>query len=134
MAGLVYAVAPQSDIYLYRVLDQYARGNLFVLCHAIIEFMVGVLSDQDALNGGIINLSLGLDLPDDWQDRAGSGSVFALDIVLALAHCLGLTVVAAAGNGSRGSALLASRVPASQSYALGVMASNYENDRSCFSN
>lgn len=135
VAGLVYAVAPRSDVYLYRVLDKHARGNLFVLCHALIEFMLGVLSDPDAPNGAVINLSLGLDLPDDWRARAGSGSITALDTVLALAHCLGLTVVAAAGNGSSGKhPALDAEFPASRPYAIGVMASNYEGNRSCFSN
>ena len=135
VAGLVYAVAPGSDIYLYRVLDKHARGNLFVLCYALVQFLMDVLSDQKPRSGGIINLSLGLDLPHDWQDLAGSGSIFALDIVLALAHCLGLTVVAASGNRSAGRpAAVPAEFPASQPYAIGVMASNYDDDRSCFSN
>ena len=55
--------------------------------------------------------------------------------MLALAHCLGLTVVAAAGNGSSGKhPALDAEFPASQPYAIGVMASNYKDDRSCFSN
>lgn len=135
VAGLAYAVAPRSDIYLYRVLDKHARGNLFVLCCALIEFMDGVLSAQDAPNGGIINLSLGLPLPADWRTLVGTESVFALEIVLALAHCQGLTVVAAAGNASPGLDPAAdAEFPASQSYTIGVMASNYDDDRSCFSN
>ena len=135
MAGLVSAVAPHSDIYLYRVLDEYAQGNLYVLCCALVEFMNGVLSNPDALNGGIINLSLGLVLPPNWRSLVGTESVFALDIVLALAHCLGLTVVAAAGNEStRPGPAKPPEFPASQPYAIGVMASNYEDGRSCFSN
>jgi subtilisin family serine protease len=135
VAGLVYAVAPHSDIYLYRVLDEYARGNLYVLCCALIEFMEGVLSNPDAPNGGIINLSLGLTLPEGWQNEVGMESVFALDFVLALAYCMGLTVVAAAGNEStRQGPAEPAEFPASQPYVIGVMASNYDDDRSCFSN
>ena len=136
VAGLVYAVAPHSDIFLYRVLDRHARGNLYVLCCALIEFMKSVLSNpDDAPNGGIINLSLGLVLPAGWRRVVGAKSVFALDFVLAMAHCLGLTVVAAAGNEStRRGRVKSPGFPASQPYAIGVKASNYCNDRSCFSN
>ena len=136
VAGLVYAVAPHSDIYLYKVLNEYARGNLYVLCCALMEFMNSVLSNpDDAPNGGIINLSLGLVLPEDRRNLVGTKSVFALDFVLALAHCLGLTVVAAAGNEStRQGPAESAEFPASQPYTIGVKASNYCNDRSCFSN
>jgi subtilisin family serine protease len=136
VAGLAWAVAPHSDFYLYRVLDKHARGNLFVLCCALKEFMDGVLSSPDAPNGGIINLSLGVPLPAGWwEDHLGAPSIFALEIVLALAHCQGLTVVAAAGNGSaRHGPVLAAEFPASLAHVIGVMASNYEDDRSCFSN
>ena len=135
VAGLVSAVAPHSDIYLYQVLNEYARGNLYVLCCALVAFMEGVLSNPDAPNGGVINLSLGLVLPEGWQNLLSTEWVFALDIVLALAHCLGLTVVAAAGNEStRSGPAKPPEFPASQPYAIGVMASNYADGRSCFSN
>jgi hypothetical protein len=135
VAGLVYAVAPHCDIYLFRVLDKYARGSLFVLCCALIDFMYGVISDQDAPNGGIISLSLGVPVPDGWQNTVGAGEIFALEIVLAIADCLGLTVVAAAGNHSAGKhPAEPAEVPARQPHVIGVMASNYNDDRSCFSN
>jgi len=136
VAGLAWAVAPRGDFYLYRVLDRHARGNLFVLCCALKEFMDGVVHNADAPNGGIINLSLGVPLPARWwEDRLGAPSIFALEIILALAHCRGLTVVAAAGNGSaRHGPVLAAEFPASLAHVIGVMASTFEDDRSCFSN
>jgi len=135
VAGLVYAVAPHSDIYLYRVLDRHARGNLFVLCQALLGFMRGAVSNPDVPNGAIINLSLGLPLPPNWHHLVGTGWVFALEVVLALAHCLGVTVVASAGNEStRTGPAAPSEFPASLSHVIGVMASNYGDDRSCFSN
>ena len=136
VAGLAYAVAPHSDIYLYKVLDRHARGNLYVLCCALVEFINSVLGNRDAPNGGIINLSLGVAMPAKRRkEHIGTESVFALDSVLALAHCLGLTVVAAAGNEStRQGPPKSAGFPASQPYAIGVKASNYCNERSCFSN
>ncbi|MFN2182589.1 MAG: S8 family peptidase [Anaerolineae bacterium] len=135
VAGLVYAVAPHSDIFLYRVLDKHARGNLFVLCQALMEFMGRVLSNPDVPNGAIINLSLGLPLPANWQSQVGTESIFALEVVLALAHCLDVTVVASAGNEStRAGPVAPAEFPASLPHVIGIMASNYDDDRSCFSN
>jgi subtilisin family serine protease len=135
VAGLVYAVAPRSDIYLYRVLDKHAQGNLFVLCHALLDFLRGAVSNPDAPNGAIINLSLGLPLPPNWRHLVGTVWVFALEVVLALAHCLGVTVVASAGNEStRAGPAAPAEFPASLSHVVGVMACNHGDDRSCFSN
>jgi subtilisin family serine protease len=134
VVSLVYAVAPSSDIHLYRVLDEHCRGNLFVLSSAIAEFLREFINTPPR-HGGVINLSLGIRMPSNWQELGLPEDVLALDLVLALAHCQGLAVVAAAGNGSaeRPDAAGAER-PAHLGFVIGVAASNCDKERACFSN
>jgi subtilisin family serine protease len=130
VSGLVYGVAPKSEIYLYRVLDQYARGNLFVLASALLDFVGNVPSDQAESKGRVTNLSLGVPGLRTWDL-----GMLLLEILLAFAYCKGIIVVAAAGNGSSTSSLAQpAEYPARYPCTLGVAASNYDKDRACFSN
>lgn len=134
VASLAYAVAPSSDIHLYQVLDKHCRGNLFVLSSAIADFLRDFINTPP-LHGGVISLSLGIRMPSDPQQLGLPKEVLALELVLALAYCRGLAVVAAAGNGSAEQGAAAdAELPACLDFVTGVAASNYDNDRACFSN
>ena len=131
VAGLVHAVAPGSKIALYRVLNEHALGNLFVLATALVDFILGPFPDRvPPPTGGVINLSLGSPI------AALPGEVaLGLKLVLARAHCLGYTIAAAAGNasGPAGPAL-PMEVPAKFGFVNGVAATTRCGDRACFSN
>ncbi len=67
VAGMVNLVAPESEIHVYRVLDDYARGDLSVLNTSLVSYTQEVIASQSAreLDGAVINLSLGIRLPQD---------------------------------------------------------------------
>jgi subtilisin family serine protease len=130
VAGLVHAVAPGAKIALYRVLNEHALGNLFVLAAAVVDFILGPFPERVPAGGGVINCSLGSplwDLPHE--------VVIGLELVLARAHCLGYVIAAAAGNASGpiGYAL-PMEVPANFDFVHGVAATNHDRSRACFSN
>lgn len=133
-AGLVYAVAKGCDIHLYRVLDQYARGNLFVLTSALLQFTESTVSAQDETRGGVISLSLGVPQSQMLCALGLPADVLFLNIALALAYCQGLVVVAASGNGSNLQNIAEPEIPAALPFVIGVAASNYDRQRACFSN
>jgi len=62
VSGLIHAVAPDSEVQLYPVLDQYGCGNLYTLITRLHTFISQAEVDrQDGrLNGAVINLSLGV--------------------------------------------------------------------------
>ncbi len=62
VAGMVHAVAPQSDIQLYQVLDQYGCGDLYTLVTQLNTFISQVEADRQTglVKGAVINLSLGV--------------------------------------------------------------------------
>jgi hypothetical protein len=128
VCGLVHAVAPACDLHLFRVLDEHARGDLFSLNLALLHFIDQVLVDREnaSIWGAVINLSLGIGQPE---------GVAALELILAIAHCHGLAIVAAAGNDSWGAPQPEpAQVPASYDFVTGVQASNVGRGRACFSN
>jgi hypothetical protein len=133
VAGLVHAVAPASDIQLIRVLGDDKRGDLFTLNRALVNF----LSNTDLLTpaGTVMNLSLGLRIPPEDAGFDLPDQVQSLRNIMAIARCLNVVVVAAAGNNS---AKVASpeppNLPAAWSSVIGVAASNQANGRACFSN
>jgi hypothetical protein len=63
VAGLVHAVAPESDIRLTRILNEYGCGSLFTLNEALYRFVAEVETDLSTLEGAVINLSLGVHKP-----------------------------------------------------------------------
>jgi hypothetical protein len=131
VAGLVHAVAPESNIHLFRVLDDQARGPLFGLVVAMRQFIEKMRHRQYEHSDGVINLSLGVHGPSG----RGRNSVTLLEIMLAYAHCLGLVVVAAAGNDSWGKpSPLEAQIPAAYDYVVGAQASSVGGARACFSN
>jgi subtilisin family serine protease len=62
VAGLIHAVAPDSELQLYPVLDQYGCGNLYTLITRLHTFISQAEVDRQngRLNGAVINLSLGV--------------------------------------------------------------------------
>jgi hypothetical protein len=133
-AGLVHAVAEESDIHLYRVLDRYARGNLFVLISALLKFTSDTVASGSDARWGVISLSLGIPQSQLLCALGLPGDSLALNIALALAYCQGMVVVAASGNGSGLNHIAEPEIPAALPFVIGVAASNYNRQRACFSN
>lgn len=132
VAGLVHAVAPNSEIDLIRVMEDNNRGDLFTLERQLFAFMLERSGSDDPT---VINLSLGIRIPPDEALREIPREIKSLQDLMAIARCEGIVVVAAAGNNSAGLATpLTANMPADWSSVIGVAASNQEDERSCFSN
>jgi subtilisin family serine protease len=149
-AYLVQAVAPQSKISLYQVLNEHGDGDLATLNRSLVDFMATTWSSGP----GVINLSLGIkryENPDStgqgikWPGACGPWSpdfesIKTQEVVLHLARELGFVVVAAAGNSANGAALTPTVVPpdmpARLGGVIGVAASNSVDGGklACFSN
>lgn len=157
VSGLVYAVAPASDIHLIRILNNEGQGTLQAFIDALNLYVRQRLGDQGSLQNTVINLSLGTAEPDDtelppearraiarmlelWGYTPLSGDrtpVFSLEIPMLIAESYGATVVAASGNDSAPQAAndpLPPQLPAAYDLVLGVEASNQTPVRSCYSN
>ena len=63
VAGLIHAIAPDSEIHLYRVLDQHGCGRVFEVSEAVLHFVGAVQAEAGSLDGAVINLSLGVHKP-----------------------------------------------------------------------
>jgi subtilisin family serine protease len=132
VAGLVYGVAPESDIHLYQVLDEYGRGSLYMLLEALDQFFREFLI-QRVGQGIVVNLSLGLH--QSAQSQTGCPvddyAIESLLTQLVGAHRVGVVVVAASGNtGARYPDIPADWYP----FVMGVAASNDNGGAACFSN
>jgi subtilisin family serine protease len=137
IAGLVHALAPDSDIHLIRVLGNDNRGDLFTLLKAVFNFLKEAVKEQDNQPSGlVINLSLGVRVAPDEARFGLPGAVVALQYLMNAARCLGSVVAAAAGNNSAASPALPepANLPARWVSAMGVAASTIDNQRACFSN
>ena len=114
IAGVIRLVAPDADIYVYRVLDTAGIGDGYHIAEAVLRAM------DDGCK--IINLSLGM-----------VGIHDALDDALKAAHQSGVYIVASAGNDN--SDLGATfPFPASRMYAQAVAAVDSANIKADFSN
>jgi len=161
VAGLVHAVAPESDIQLIRVLDKYGCGDLYTFNEALYRFIDQLDGDQ-APDHAVINLSLGVRKPtsreeDEAEESSGDpveqrttsmagtpgeeverlldDTVESLRAAVTLADGKGIVVVAAAGNDSFSSGIpVAPQIPARYPFVIGVEASNAYRERACFSN
>lgn len=157
VAGLAYAVAPQSDVHLIRVLNEHGQGTLQAFVDALNLYVQQSLSARGTLQNTVINLSLGTAEPDDeelppearrairrmidlWGYRplVSEGTpVFSLEVPMLIADGYGAVIVAASGNDSAQQPEndpLPSQVPAAYPLVLGVEASNQTSTRSCFAN
>ncbi len=152
-AGLVHAIAPQSEIQLIRVLNNQNQGHLFWLISALSLFMEQSLKDHGTLDKTVINLSLGIHGPDrlDWPQEtkdlilqqvtqldsgplSGSGvPVMSLKAMIKIAQDKGAVIVASAGNNLENQDSQETQIPARYSDVIGVKANNNEGNRACFS-
>lgn len=157
VAGLVYAVAPESEIHLVRVLNKQGKGDLHSLLRAMNDVIRQIeASDNGSLEHTVFNLSLtiqpgnpeeGIDpLPPEVvsaiKELAGlreedSLPILSLEVPMEYIRGLGGTVVAAAGNTSYDNPPNppdAAALPAAYSQVIGVEAANQQGERSCYSN
>jgi hypothetical protein len=155
VAGLIHAVAPRSEIHLYRVLDEFRRGDLWTLNSALHEFISSTLAAGAKPSGAVINLSLGGHPPQDYERRLAQlvreevwpaeqvsritrlllAEVTSLKTLLSAAYGHGIVVVAAAGNDSYGQEVIAGpQIPASFSEFIAVGSTGIQGNRACFSN
>ena len=132
-ASMVHAVAPNSEIELIRVLDSDTTGNMYTL-------ILGLYNLLTELNGAnkpaVINMSLGIRVPPPQADfQLPTLGLDALHMLMQIAHCQNIVVVAASGNNSIGQfPPELAHLPADWSSVISVAASNKMNQRSCFSN
>lgn len=144
VASQIHAVAPNSEIYLYRVLGDDGCGDLFILAAAMHEFISELSLPTKKLDKVVINLSLGVHIPDGiyYQLQADNNlppEIAALNVAVYKALDFGAIVVAASGNDSApkpNQPLSAQRMqlPAFYTDVIGVAASDQDRKRSCFSN
>jgi len=159
VSGLIHAIAKNSTIKLIRVLNDNGCGNLWEIDLALQGFTSRESALTSKLNKVVINLSLGVHIPDadhanEAQDSLGSQHVdwdqiqgdldklhaFTLEETLINAHELGAVIVAAAGNDSApkpGEVPLpaqAMQFPARYDKVIGVAATTSGGDRACYSN
>lgn len=136
-AGIAHALAPDADIHLIRVLGSDNKGDLFTLLLALFEFIQANLPENrpEEILSVVINWSLGIRIP---PDEAGFGlprEVQSMQDLLRAARCLGMMVVAAAGNNSADQARPEpANLPANWPSVFSVAASTQANGRSGFSN
>jgi subtilisin family serine protease len=114
IAGVTRLVAPDANIYSYRVLDTTGVGDGYSIASAVLRAI------DDSCK--VINLSLGM-----------IGIHDALDDALKLARQHEITIVAAAGNDSTDATSLFP-FPATRSYCLTVAALDSMNLKADFSN
>lgn len=133
-AGLVYAVAPKSEIHLVRVLNEYGCGDLWTLNNAINEWSVQQTQDE-RLDKVVLNFSLGVHQPRDFAKENWPAEIVSLDEALGNARGRGAVVVAASGNDSYDSDdQRPMQLPADWDYVIGVAASNQDAKFACYSN
>ncbi|MCB9420730.1 MAG: S8/S53 family peptidase [Ardenticatenaceae bacterium] len=136
-AGIAHALAPDADIHLIRVLGDDNKGDLFTLLLALFEFIQANLPENRPVEimGVVINWSLGIRIPPDEADFGLPREVLSMQDLLRAARCLGMMVVAAAGNDSANlDRPEPANLPANWPSVFGVAASTQANGRSCFSN
>lgn len=135
IAGLILALAPDSDVTLVRVMEDDNRGDLFTLVKALFRFMLETVQIDPQPAGVVLNLSLGVRVAPEEAKFGLPGEVLALQYMVNAARCLGAVVVAASGNNSsRARVAVAANLPAAWASVFGVAASNRFNRRACFSN
>jgi hypothetical protein len=133
-AGLIHAIAEESEIHLVRVLEKDKRGDLYTLLRALYNFLLEGLQPAWAARRTVINLSLGVRLPPPGAFRF-TADLKALEHLMAVAEHLDVVVVASAGNDSANDpAALAGHFPARLTTVLGVASGAVDSGRACYSN
>jgi hypothetical protein len=135
-AGLVHAVAPQSQIHLVRVLNDYGCGDLWTLNRAVNDFVAQWTDPKtQRLDNVVLNFSLGVHQPRDLDKLGWPAEIVSLDETLLNAYGRGAVLVAASGNDSYASpAPRPMQLPADWNYVIGVAASSQNPGHACYSN
>jgi hypothetical protein len=129
VATPVTVLAPDSDIFLIRVLSQDAMGTEFLLIEAIQAARDYFLANASSFNGVIFNYSLGVEEAEIPEPNP------ALSRTLAFVHNTNIFQVAAAGNNSVWSATPENpNLPASHPHVLGVTGIAPGNKLACYAN
>jgi hypothetical protein len=144
VAGLAYAVAPDSDLYLIRVLEKDGCGTLYDIVKGIDVFMDESRATEQDMHSTVFNLSFGMHKPPPEYDfalpgdiRFGTSDIRTLKQALQQADDEGVTIVAAAGNDSYKpppDPVREMELPAGYDFVTGVAASSIDRGRGCFSN
>lgn len=138
VSSLARKVAPNAKIEMIRVLNKHNKGNVYALLLALYDFTIqhNRFNPTDAASlGAVINMSLGIRILPEDVGKSLPSEVQALRLLLQLARCGGIMVVAAAGNNSANlPAPEAANLPANWPEVLGVAASTKRDGRACFSN
>ncbi|MEJ2706929.1 MAG: S8/S53 family peptidase [Anaerolineales bacterium] len=136
VTGLIHAVAPDSQPYLYRVLDSHNRGDLFLLLKGIYQFTRDVIANPELEKvGHVLNMSLVVRAAPPEANFGLTSDLLSLNYALEVANCLNAVTVSAAGNSSGKSRIpRPASVPAGMAGVIAVAANNLDLDRSCFSN
>lgn len=149
VASLAHVVAPNSEIHLYRVLNDSNQGYLepliYNICEALNDFATqnraAGVPEETVLCGLVLNFSMGIYVTEADRQQALAGTkpfaelVPALYCLLKVAHEHGAIIVAAVGNDSaQQSVPKPAHVPALYPFVIGVESGNAQGRRSCFSN
>lgn len=135
VAGLIHAVAPESDITLIRVLNDFGCGDVFTLnqaIHQVISDLAGRETGQ--LDQVVFNLSLGVQQPLDYKKMDWPDEVVSLQEAIQEAHDRGAVIIAASGNDSPDRDPLPMNLPADYETVVGVSASTIGEGLACYSN
>ena len=135
-AGLVEAVAPESTIHLVRVLNDSGCGDLWTLKDAINSFVDQHAKDGRQMNKLVLNLSLGVLQPRDFDKAQWPVEIVALEQALINAQGRGAVIVASSGNESYATEdpPRPMAIPAGWPIVIGVAASNQARGFACYSN
>lgn len=128
-AGVVYGVAPESDLHLYRVLDETGEGDTYTLIASVSAFVKDKLTRDRTIRCTVMNMGLGLGEDADLPAEANP-----LYTTLNAVAGLGGVVVASVGNDSTRTTMRPAQEPARYPSVIGVAATNRRGERSCFSN
>lgn len=157
VAGLIHAIAPDSEIQLIRVLDDNGCGQLWVLIKALQNFTSEMSKLSTDLDKVVINMSLTVHSEKPYETQQDEDPVdcskllkknihdnsqsYSLKASIDQAYCLGAVIVAAAGNDNlkedeNGNPVdpWPQQFPAEYNSVIGVASSNNIGERSCFSN
>jgi subtilisin family serine protease len=139
-------VAPESEIRLVRVLNEYGCGDLYTLNQALGYFIGEVKKERkEGLEGVVINLSLGVHNPrmdfspntclTQIQGTKLDEEIVSLCSTLSDAVAAGAVIVAATGNDSSGPGdRKPPQIPAAYNFVIGAQASDKNGDLAYFSN
>ncbi len=130
VAGQIHAVAPESDIALYRVLDEYGNGDMYTISAAVSHFVESAIV-EGSIPCSVINMSLGI-VTSGATDPTTLEPLYS---TLQAAHERGVVIVASAGNNSANRReVQPMNAPASYPFVMGVTATDKNGMRACYAN